>query len=356
LRETALGQRAAWLAKSLPAVESLTAGVWSIPVPIPESALRYTLCYALPASGGVVLVDPGWDSDEGWDALTEGLGRVGVTVADVVGVLLTHVHPDHHGLTRRVVAASGAWIAMHSVERDSLPSHRWLADGLGPRNDERFLLANGVPRELLDTMLSSATTMERLAQLVEPTLLLEEGDRVPSCELVVRVIWTPGHTPGHVCLYEEGNGRLFTGDHLLPHITPNIGLRPQGPQAPLTDYLNSLTATAAFVDVEALPGHEYRFTDIPARTAELIRHHDERCAEVARVVANLGDASAWQVAQHLSWSRGWDSLTMTRLRRTALGETGAHLRLLASQGRLRRSFEGLDRVETYQPTANQSGQ
>ncbi|WP_312858511.1 MBL fold metallo-hydrolase, partial [Pseudonocardia pini] len=106
-------QHRAWSERVLPPVERLAAGMWSVPVPIPDNPLRYTLCYLIPGDDGLVVVDPGWDTDEGWAALEAGLTAAGARTADVVGIVATHVHPDHHGLSRRLADRSGAWIGMH---------------------------------------------------------------------------------------------------------------------------------------------------------------------------------------------------------------------------------------------------
>src|SRR5690349_14247398 len=116
---TGVAQREAWKARVLPPVERLTGGIWSVPVPIPHNPLRYTLCYLIPGDDGIVVVDPGWDSEEGWSALRDGLATAGASQADVLGVVVTHVHSDHHGLSKRL-QESGAWVAMHPAERESL--------------------------------------------------------------------------------------------------------------------------------------------------------------------------------------------------------------------------------------------
>jgi glyoxylase-like metal-dependent hydrolase (beta-lactamase superfamily II) len=85
-------------AGGLPAVEEVRPGLWSLPVPIPAVPLGYVLCYAFEVTGGVVLVDPGWNASESLRALEAGLGVLGARLADVRGVLVTHIHPDHYGL------------------------------------------------------------------------------------------------------------------------------------------------------------------------------------------------------------------------------------------------------------------
>ena len=97
-------------------MEQVRAGVWSIPVPIPDNPLRYTLSYLIEHDRGVLMVDTGWDHPEAWRALQAGLASCEIPLSAVTAILVTHVHPDHHGLSRAVREASGAWIGMHEHE------------------------------------------------------------------------------------------------------------------------------------------------------------------------------------------------------------------------------------------------
>jgi Metallo-beta-lactamase superfamily len=89
---TGHAQHRAWRRRDLPPVEELRTDLWSIPVPIPNSPLRYVSVYVFAGPAGLTLIDTGWDSDESWDALTAGLAEIGGTVTDVRGVLVTHMH------------------------------------------------------------------------------------------------------------------------------------------------------------------------------------------------------------------------------------------------------------------------
>ena len=110
-------QRQAWLAREVPPVEQLRADLWSVPVPMPDSPLRYVTAYVFAlAGGGLGMVDTGWDSDDAWHSLQAGLRALGGDVSDVRGVLVTHMHGDHNGLSGRVRDASGAWVAMHPAD------------------------------------------------------------------------------------------------------------------------------------------------------------------------------------------------------------------------------------------------
>jgi glyoxylase-like metal-dependent hydrolase (beta-lactamase superfamily II) len=137
VRVTGTAQRDAWLAHAFPPVEQAGPDLWSVPVPIPDSPLRYTLTYLVAAGSGLVVVDPGWDTEAGWQALAAGLKAAGASPADVTGIVVTHIHPDHHGLSAaahlRHLAADGsigaAAAAADGTERYSL---RGETPGGGP--------------------------------------------------------------------------------------------------------------------------------------------------------------------------------------------------------------------------------
>ncbi|MEU8657420.1 MBL fold metallo-hydrolase [Actinoplanes philippinensis] len=330
-------QQQAWRAKILPPVERLAGGLVSVPVPIPDNPLRYTLCYLVPGDDGLVVVDPGWASDAGWRALTAGLAVAGATAADVTGVVLTHVHPDHHGLTARLRDASGAWVAMHPAEHATMLRDRETAPSAALTGWLRDL---HVPQAEIDGLIGrfGAAVDLHFAPLADADVMLNDGDLVPLAGRRLRAVWTPGHTPGHLCLLEPDAQVLLTGDHVLPRISPNIGLQ-LGGEDPLGLYLESLGKVAAYDECEALPGHEYRFRGIAARAAELDGHHRERCREILATVERLGAATIWQVASQLTWSRPWDEIGPMLV--GAVAETAAHVELLLRAGDLTRDGERL---------------
>jgi glyoxylase-like metal-dependent hydrolase (beta-lactamase superfamily II) len=168
--------------------------------------------------------------------------------------------------------------------------------------------------------------------MAEPDLLLEDGDPVPLAGRQLRVIWTPGHTPGHLCVRELDARLLLTGDHVLPRITPNVGLHPASDGPVLADFVGSLAKVGEYDDHDALPAHEYRFRGLRARTLQLQAHHERRCQEIAEVVAELGDPTLWQLAERLTWSRPWAEIGPMRF--AAIAETTAHVRHLVDTGDL----------------------
>lgn len=329
MQVTGTRQREAWLARELPPVEKVAGGVWSIPVPIPDSPLRYVLSYLIEHPAGFVMVDTGWDHPGGWEALTAGLDSCGVPISAITAILITHVHPDHHGLSRAVREHSGAWIGMHEQEaailarhadrpaiRDGLAAYlRWCGASAEHQADMAARMSRGVSRE----------------PMAVPDRLIAHGDLTGVPGLALRAVWTPGHSPGHLCFHDETRGLLLSGDHVLPRITPNVSAYDLT-SAPLADYLASLDELRGMEPGEVLPGHEYRFAGLGSRLDDIAAHHAERLAEVAKVLSTAPDGqTAWQVAEQVSWSRPWSQLAGFP-RQAALGEVVAHLGHLRDTG------------------------
>lgn len=327
---TGTAQFEAWQRRDLPPVEEVRPGLWSIPVPMPHNPLRYTLCYAF-VGRDVVIVDPGWDNPDARTALESGLVTAGASLGDVNGVVLTHIHPDHHGLTGWVRSISGAWVGMHPAEAETLPARHDHYRDLS--EDRAWLIRAGVPADEVDGLTISPDHLAALREMVAPDRLIEDGALVPIADREVRAVWTPGHTPGHLCLHDRAAGALLTGDHLLPRITPNIAAKDDTDGDPLGAYLASLAGFTAFQAEEGLPAHEYRFRLLDVRAKAVADHHEARSAEVIAAAVNLDLPTAWHIAAALTWSRGWASLNGF-LRRMALAETIAHLNHLTAVGAL----------------------
>ncbi len=331
-----------------PAVTDHGAGVWSIPVPIPDNPLGHTLVHVLATDRGPVLIDTGWDDPLSWQTLTEGLAACGTSVTAVHGVLVTHHHPDHHGLSGRVRQASDAWIAMHPADTAVVRRTREAQPGRPLEYVIRELVEAGAPETHL-APLRAARARGRVRPPAGTRAALPDRDIVPGERLDtpgrrLHAVWTPGHTPGHVCLHldeavPEGRpgGRLFSGDHLLPEISPHIGLyEDSADQAaaaltdPLGDYLDSLERVARLAPAEILPAHQYAFRDAPGRVRRLLAHHAARLAGLRELIA-ASPLTPWQLAEAMEWNRPWEQIPPAS-RTIAVFEAGAHLRRLVKLG------------------------
>jgi glyoxylase-like metal-dependent hydrolase (beta-lactamase superfamily II) len=306
------------------------AGVWSIPVPMPDHPLRYVLVYAFEVPDGLALVDAGWPDDEAWNALVTGVAGIGYHISDVRSVFLTHVHIDHHGLAARIRAASGAVIGMHRLEHEIISGRPEFSEQLNA-SIIGWLTARGAPYADAAEMAGPTEDLAVFLSMADPDLLLADGDQVLGGRWDLRAVWTPGHTPGHLC-YAESTERLFlSGDHVLPRISPNVSLQPDQAPNPLADYLDSLRRVRPYDDSEVLPAHEYRFAGLRGRCDALLSHHETRLQEMVGVMSANPGATTYEIASRVSWSRGWAEV-QGYIRRAAVTETLAHLVLLQHRG------------------------
>ncbi|MFF0554830.1 MBL fold metallo-hydrolase [Streptomyces sp. NPDC020472] len=321
-------------------------GVWSLRVPIPDNPLGHTLVHVLDTDRGPVLVDTGWDDPASWTELTDGLTALGLSVREIHGVVITHHHPDHHGLSGRVREESGAWIAMHAADTAVVRRTRESEPGTWLDYLARKLATVGAPDDHI-APLRAARASGRTRTLPGLRSALPDREIVPG-ELLdlagrrLRAIWTPGHTPGHVCLHLEeehpsrlpGHGRLFSGDHLLPGISPHIGLYEDPDEVtetdPLGDYLDSLERIGRLGVAEVLPAHQYAFADAAGRVRELLDHHEERLTGLLSLLTT--PLTPWQLAERMEWNRPWEQIPHGS-RNIAVSEAEAHVRRLVKLGR-----------------------
>ena len=315
----------------LPPVERVRPGLWSVPVPLPNNSLRYVLVYVFETDRGPYLVDAGWNTDDAYAALDAGLGHIGSSISDVQGVLVTHIHPDHYGLAGRVREASGAWVALHEADAKLIHDRYDAPEALLERVGS-MLRRFGAPEPERNSLQQAAMPVRQFVNAVMPDTLIEDGQRpdVPGWDLTA--LWTPGHSPGHLCFWEPRHRVMLTGDHVLPRITPNIPFHPQASADPLGDFLRSLDKLEGYDSEEVLPAHEHRFVGLDARLEELRAHHEHRFAEVIAAIKD-GCTTAWEIASRMRWSRPWDRIEGF-MRRAAVAEAMAHLTALRERGLL----------------------
>ncbi|WP_284748287.1 MBL fold metallo-hydrolase [Amycolatopsis sp. RTGN1] len=311
---------------------AVAGGAWATAIPFP-SPLAYSYSYALRYADGLVVVDLGWDSDEAWDAFLAGLARAGARLDEVIGVVVTHAHPDHYGLAPRIREHTSAWIGAHPGERAQI---RVDAAERRARLDEisAWLRDCGVPEARQAELDGELGALDAVLPTVEPDVELEDGKPVPGTGGALVPVHTPGHTAGHLCFHDRDRNLLLTGDHVLPKVTPNVARRPGSDPDPLRDFLASLTRLRDIPDsAVVLPGHEWPFDRLSRRLDVLREHHGERLVEIEKAVAG-GCDTVWKVAEAVSWAREFSAFTPRSLR-SALAETSAHLVRLAEEGRIR---------------------
>ncbi len=319
-------------------------GVYRIPLPMPGDGLRAVNVYAIRDGDGLVLVDSGWAVPQARAALEDALGELGCGLGDVRRFLVTHLHRDHYTLGIELRSTFGTPVAVGAGERPSLEV--LLA---GTHDQQLSQLERGGAAELVELIRSArGPETERPEEGFErPDEWLDGGAEIELTDRTLRVVDTPGHTRGHVVFVDERNSLLFAGDHVLPHITPSIGLEAARTELPLGDYLDSLRRVRELPDLRLLPAHGPVTASAHSRVDELLAHHEDRLDRTERAV-RAGAGTAREAAGELGWTRRERSFTdLDPFNQVlAVGETAAHLDVLVARDRLHRVVDGVARYRT----------
>ena len=311
-------------------------GVHQIKTPGPGSASWSTNVYAIEGGDGHILVDSGWDSQESLWALQEGMKAANLKLRDIKKVVITHIHPDHYGLSTKIKQICGAQVAIHRIDADFIfPRYKDFADLTN--KTEELLRQNGVPADELPQLTEASLWMNKYVTPDSPEVILEDGDIISNDSFEFEVLWTPGHSPGHVCLYERGKKFIITGDHVLYDTTPHVGFNPQSGDNPLGDYISSLKKLESLKVHFILPGHGPVFNALGLRIDKILQHHEERKRAIMRSLNN-GLQTAYAIAQKIPWMVNGGDIAFRDLpvwdKRMAVTETLAHLKLLMEEDRV----------------------
>jgi len=283
--------------------------------------------YLVEGERGWALVDSGMHTPEAEQALNAGLADARVAMRDLRRAFITHLHPDHMGMAGTLERA-GVALAMHGPEIDKARLVWSKGHELIDRTYAMFA-RHGMPADVDEGMRQAWIAMGQRVDDVRAIEPVEDGAMVDMAGRATRVRWTPGHTDHHAVLVDERERVLFSGDHVLPRITSNIGLYPHSRDDPLGDFLDALRNMRDLPVRHVLPAHGEPFTDLAGRVDELLAHHDAR---LDAVLAALGsrERTAYEAAHDL-----FPKLRSPHEERFALAETLAHLRYLERRDRVR---------------------
>lgn len=307
-------------------------GIHRIPLPLPMDGLKAVNVYAVETPSGLALIDGGWAVPEAREALDKGLALIGAGVGDVREVLVTHVHRDHYTLASVLQREVGARVSLGAAEQPTLDRVR--AGEEGPRRNLVTAGAHPVVELWGDWQPPTAD----LDHWRYPDTWLSGDVPVAVGARTLDAMHTPGHTRGHYVYADQVAGLLFAGDHVLPTITPSIGLESAAAALPLGDFMASLTKIRSLPDLRLLPAHGPVASSAHARVDELLAHHEHRLA-LSLASLHSGPKTAYAVAQELSWTRHEHALlTLDVFNQTlAVLETMAHLDVLVARGQATRT-------------------
>lgn len=308
-------------------IKTIDEGLYRLTISEPRKEITSQVnCYLVEGFGRkYFLVDSGWASSSA--NLIQAISNKFENIV-IERLLLTHLHPDHFGGSKAIIERYSSKMSYHRREELQLSYY-----DLFRKNLARAANILGVPTSILSSAGARISTSRAL--LPESDSYLREGMVIRGKSGSWKIIHTPGHTPGHICLYRQRDRTLISGDHILARETPNIAFYPVSGYNALRSYFTSLAKVRKLGPRVILPSHGDTITDLAARVKVLAVHHCQRLFEIFRYL-NVDSRSAEEVASSIKWSRGRFGSLGSFDKWLAILETISHLEFLVECGVARR--------------------
>jgi len=324
-------------------VQLIAPNIYRIAVGLPNSPLKVLNSYVITGGQRNLIIDTGFNRPECLEFLKNGLDEIGLDMSET-DIFVTHLHADHCGLVSQIMSPESRvymsepdWQLFHSAT--TKPDTYWLPM-------EQLFIREGYPEEELIRSRLHHPGRKFLSEAPFDCIFIKDGDFLPYGGGQLQCVSTPGHTPGHMCLYDPERQILFTGDHLLFDISPNIATWETMPDA-LSYYLQSLEKVSQLPIEQALTAHRENEGDFQKRVEELQHHHAERLADIMEIVAESPGINGYEVTSRMKWSiraASWEDFPPGQ-RWFAVGEAIAHLNHLVDSGDITRTVR--DGIHTY---------
>ena len=317
-------------------IEEISAGLYRIEIPLRNSPLKALNSYVVKGGERTLVIDTGWNREECLNAMHAGLTTLGVNLRNT-DFFITHMHSDHLGLLPALrTDASSAYLSGADADR--------FNSGIPIDEFAQFARLNGFPEDELEATLRSHAGFRFRAKQRMDFQTLKEGDILRVGDYQFTCVETPGHSWGHMCLYEPRRKILVAGDHILGDISPNIQLW-SDEWNPLKAYLCSLDKVSGLDFELVLPGHRGLLRNAQERIRELKRHHQERLEEITRIL-KMGGMNAFEIGARMTWDivyDSWDTFPISQ-KWFAIGEVLAHLRYLDEEGIIQKQPQDQTRI------------
>ena len=331
-------------------LQAVAPGVHWLAMPM-SGSLAFINLYLLEDHNGWWIVDTGLSNKQTTDVWEDVFANA-LGGKPVVGVICTHMHPDHIGQAKLITDRFHCPLYMTQGEYFQARS---FANGGGISQSgwigEQFYVQAGMPKDYLEQLAkmwaSRASEGMSMPAMVQGFERLQDGQILRIGDTDWKIVVGAGHSPEHACLYSSALKVLISGDQILPIVTSNVSVHPTEPNAnPLKNWMESHDHFLKVIpkDTFILPGHNLPFFGVKPRLRDLINHHEDRMLAIEEACVEP------KIARDLLpvlFARKLDSGQMMM----ALGEAIAHIHLLIHRNRLQRieSDDGVYRFRSVDP-------
>jgi len=308
--------------------------------------LKFVCMYLFNIDNTHFLIDAGMNFPNWKKILFSELRKLNLSIKDIDYLIITHEHPDHCGLMEEIKLENpNIQLLMHEITHDVI---KWMTD---PKNDEEIknsseelkarTIKYGITEEMSKDIFGFSSNMHKMISYTKPDRILHDNDEMTFDSTKLKFIWTPGHSLGHTCVFEETNRYLFAGDHILSRITPNIGTSMGNPSIErkydftniLDWYLKSLDKIDSLNPKIIFPAHQEVIYDPHKRILEMKKHHETRLSEVSKMIEHK-PLTPYEISL-IHFGDDLDGLNTL----LALSEILSHLVYLENQGKVKRFEE-----------------
>ena len=272
--------------------------VYQIKIDVPFQ-VKFVCCYIFKINGKNVLIDAGFNSPAWRKIFLQQINSIGLNIEDIDVCIITHNHLDHIGLIQEFKRKNpNLEIVMHDITNKTL---KWETDKSNTEEIEKEAIEisikmknYGLSEEERLRIVQFFTYWPKLRNYQIPDKIVHDDDKLLND---LEIIWTPGHSFGHICIFDAKRKYLFSGDHILSRITPHIGnfVIPDFLAAEyanynfnnvLEQYLQSLDRIDSLNPEIIFPAHQEIIYNPHERISEIKEHHTNRLNEISKVIKN----------------------------------------------------------------------
>ncbi|MFX1567104.1 MAG: MBL fold metallo-hydrolase [Promethearchaeota archaeon] len=316
-------------------------GIYRIKIDVPF-AVKYVCLYLFELEGKKILIDSGLNMGNWKKKLFSAFEQMNLSIKDIDYCIISHIHTDHIGLVKILKKKNPELkILMHDITHELL---KWQTDNsnlnelkIQARETADQLIKYGISKEQGDKIIQFFTFWPRFLQYQKPDIELHDSEVIFNN---LRIIWTPGHSFGHICIFDEKKKYLFSGDHILSRITPHIGnfvvpkhlaeeYKDDDFKNILKHYLISLDKIDNLKPKIIFPAHQEIIYNPHERILEIKEHHKNRLKEISSLIKD-NPMTAYRISQ-IHFGKDLDEMNSYM----ALSEVLGHLFYLEAEGKVK---------------------